>query len=72
MTTKYDFTNTVIEKITDFTIDVPYVKERIEKGDFVRAGGECECECGKQYIRHKNVEGYEWLTVLCDGTLVKL
>ncbi len=50
-----------------------YVLREIEAGDWHRASGEVPCsECDKHYNRHPNVEGFEWLTILCDGSLVKL
>lgn len=50
-----------------------YILTHIGCGNWRRASGEVNCSvCGKQCNRHPNVEGYEWLTVLCDGSLVKL
>lgn len=38
--------------------------------DIARAGGGCDCyHCGLTYYDHPNVDG---LTVLCDGSMVKL
>lgn len=46
---------------------------RIDRGDWRRASGMCVCQiCGCDYYDHPNVRGYEWLTRLCDGQLVKL
>ena len=51
----------------------PEDAERIEEGDWMRAGGECLCGiCGKQFNDHGPVLGALWLTRLCDGELVKL
>lgn len=50
------------------------VEEKVNNGEWQRAGGECTClVCKKEYIRHGNLS-YEfyWLTELCDGFLVKL
>jgi hypothetical protein len=50
------------------------IKEKVDSGEWHRAGGECICHvCKKEYKRHLNLE-YEfgWLTELCDGELVKL
>lgn len=46
----------------------------IEKGKWVRAGGECICPvCGKEYIRHLRLEPkYPWLNKICTGLIVKL
>jgi hypothetical protein len=49
------------------------VLEKIRDNDWQRASGQITCiKCGKEMNRHPNVEGYEWLTILCDGSLVKL
>jgi hypothetical protein len=46
---------------------------RVTRGDWVRASGACICEvCGEEYYDHAPVIGYDWLTRLCDGRLVKL
>lgn len=38
-----------------------------------RASGECVCiDCGRLYRQHPRQPGAECLTVLCDGSLVKL
>lgn len=47
--------------------------ERIEEGEMYRASGDCVCPtCGKLYYDHAHLTDYEWLTILCDGSLVKL
>lgn len=40
--------------------------------DFDRAGRDVVCECGKKYRDHPADADYNFLTVLCDGSLVKL
>jgi hypothetical protein len=47
---------------------------RIYNGTFQRAGGGCTCEdCGKLYYDHSYfAEPYEFLTLLCNGSIVKL
>lgn len=46
---------------------------RLERGDYVRAGGDVLCDrCGLPYHDHGSVPGAEWLTPLCNGRLVKL
>ncbi|WP_315782422.1 hypothetical protein [Bradyrhizobium sp. SZCCHNPS1003] len=47
---------------------------KIDAGDWQRAGGGCVCEtCGKLYYDHPYfAEPSEFLTILCDGDLVKL
>lgn len=48
-------------------------KERIEQGDYTRAGGNAICIlCGKEFIHHKDVYPNSWLTLLCDNRIVKL
>lgn len=43
---------------------------RLDRG---RAGGGCICpDCGRDYHRHPRDADYEFLNVLCDGSLVKL
>lgn len=38
-----------------------------------RAGGDCICYlCGRLYYQHPNDRDYPFMTVLCDGELVKL
>lgn len=45
---------------------------RIDSGDWFRAAGDCLCPiCGKTYQRHQNIEGFEWLTYLCTGWIIK-
>lgn len=40
---------------------------------FFRAGGDVFCEvCGQEYREHVDDPIDPWLTVLCDGTRVKL
>ncbi len=47
--------------------------QTIEKGDIRRACGDCICEaCKLEYWRHRQVQGYTWLTRICDGSFVKL
>lgn len=49
--------------------------EKIYNENWYRAGGECICEvCGKEYKRHEDIVYGEflYLTVLCNGELVKL
>lgn len=48
------------------------IKKKVDEGDWYRAAGDCLCPCGKEYSRHKNIPGFEWLTILCNGHLVKL
>lgn len=44
-----------------------------EPKDFVRADGHVVCEdCGFQYRWHPEHPKREFLTVLCDGSVVKL
>lgn len=46
-----------------------------KRDDMHRAGSACVCTvCGREYVRHPGDAGEEWcwLTVLCDGTRVKL
>ncbi len=57
-------------------------RRRVDLGDYVRAGGDVECEgtrglgrvvgCGRPYHEHPVVPGFEWLRRLCDGRFVKL
>jgi hypothetical protein len=43
-----------------------------ENVEVIRAGGECICTtCGKDYDHHPRLPGHNWVTVLCDGGLVK-
>ncbi len=51
----------------------PEDKEKVDEGDFTRAGGDSICPvCDMPYFSHPNVVGALWLTKLCDGRLVKL
>lgn len=66
------------------TITPGFVAEQIgyylRPVEFLRAGQECVCSCGKMYREHPYggpfiVEPYgsrQWLHRLCDGILVKL
>lgn len=49
-------------------------KLKADRHEWHRAGGNCVCAiCGEIYYKHPYFsEPYEWLTLLCDGTLVKL
>ena len=68
--------------ITALKLQVEFTQDqldKIERDDWMRAGGECICpECGKEYRRHPygmlgdSYENAFYLTILCDGTLVKL
>jgi hypothetical protein len=41
--------------------------------NFIYAGGEMICKiCGHPYGKHPNPSNHEYLTAICDGTLVKL
>lgn len=66
--------NTLITKFSEST--VPYIDEIFKKIDadtWFRADGNCLCTvCNEPYKKHKNVESIEWLTILCNGDLVKL
>lgn len=45
----------------------------IARVDYGRAGGDVVCpECGRKYYDHKADADHPFLTVLCDGGLVKL
>ncbi len=45
----------------------------IDRGDWTRASGLSTCDvCACTYFDHASVRGYDWLTRLCDGRLVKL
>lgn len=46
--------------------------DRLARADFVRAAGDCLCPCGEPYRVHGADPVDEFLTVLCDGTRVKL
>lgn len=47
--------------------------KRVDAGEWVRASGQVLCDkCNYPYADHVPVVGYEWLTRLCDGNLVKL
>ena len=66
--------NTLITSIRDVTHPLTdEIRDAITDGQWFRAGGDCDCKvCGQLYSRHKNIAGETWLTILCDGTLVKL
>ena len=58
---------------------IPQKTDKLPEFDFIRASGDCVCPvCGETYYKHPyNLDivdgnGYPWLHVLCDGTLVKL
>lgn len=41
--------------------------------DHDRAGGDCQClDCGRRYYDHPPCATHPFLTVLCDGSVVKL
>jgi hypothetical protein len=45
----------------------------VQDPQFIRAGGDVVCnKCGKKYYEHAEHPDYPFLTVLCDGSLVKL
>jgi len=46
---------------------------QINNDEYVRASQHSICkDCERKFSKHPSVEGYNWLNVLCDGTLVKL
>ena len=48
-------------------------KQGIGRLDRDRAGGDCCCvDCGRKYYDHPRDVEYEFLNVLCDGSVVKL
>jgi len=56
-----------------FAPSTPALVEAIEAGNFVRVSGEVECVvCNKVYFDHPRIEGYTWLSLLCDDRIVKL
>lgn len=55
------------------SVKVENIEERLDNDEMRRAGGECVCEmCGKTYLQHPVIEGYEWLNILCNKKIVKL
>lgn len=47
-------------------------KLRIDRGDWVRVGGDIECTvCGFVYYDHPSIAGARWLKRACDGRLIK-
>ena len=63
------------QALSDPTRRRPYKPDivRVERGDYVRVSHLVVCDvCGYIYGDHAPVNGYEWLTRLCDGRLVKL
>lgn len=58
----------ILERTVFSTVDP--MKEDVE---VMRAGGECICTtCHRDYDSHPSLPGHNWVTVLCDGRLVKL
>jgi hypothetical protein len=46
---------------------------RVDRGEYVRAGGDATCEvCGCAYRHHAPVQGYPIFYRACDGRLLKL
>jgi hypothetical protein len=46
---------------------------RVDRGDYARVSHQMVCNvCSCEYWEHAPVLGFEWLTRLCDGRLVKL
>lgn len=47
--------------------------EKVETDQWVRASGDTACEvCKRPYRNHYPAPGFDWLTELCNGDLVKL
>lgn len=70
---EHNFENTLIQSFDNFLFEpTEKILNNIEKGNWQRADGDCLCKCCLPYKMHKNVRGDEWLTILCDLTLVKL
>lgn len=45
----------------------------VANGQYIRASNDCPCStCGRPYRQHPLLATFDWLNVLCDGTLVKL
>lgn len=66
--------STLIKKFSESTVPVTEeIIKTVNSGTWLRACGDCLCPvCNEPYKRHKNIEGIEWLTILCNGDLVKL
>lgn len=66
--------NTLIIKFSESTIPcTDEILKKIDAGIWFRADGDCLCpSCCEPYKKHKNIESNEWITVLCNGELVKL
>jgi hypothetical protein len=66
--------DTLIKKFSEST--TPVIQEisiKMDLGEWHRADGNCICPiCRKPYKAHKNVEGMEYMTLLCNDQLVKL
>lgn len=63
--------------ITDFfdclhPIDDKILKD-IKENNWLRADGNCTCPvCEEKYREHKNIANYDWLTIICNGSIFKL
>jgi hypothetical protein len=66
--------DTRIKKFSEHTTPLTQdIKNKMDVGDWCRADGICTCPvCGGLYKAHKNVAGMEYMTLLCNETLVKL
>ena len=54
-------------------LDAEQTDDNCPPGDFFRASGDCPCPvCGLPYWQHPRARPHHYLTVLCDGTVVKL
>ena len=52
---------------------IPCPSEGVSRIDAGRCSVDCECSiCGRRYARHPDHADYPFMTLLCDGTLVKL
>lgn len=58
-----------------------HINYHLKPVEFIHAGGDCTCSCGKAYREHPydgpftetgGHQPYQWLHRICDGTLVKL
>jgi hypothetical protein len=64
----------LIKKFSESTTPVTQeITIKMDLGEWYRADGDCLCPiCHQPYKRHKNIEGMEYMTLLCNNQLVKL
>ncbi len=60
-------------RIARLSVEVPDIRARLDRDNMYRSCGDMICDtCGKKYLHHPMIKGYEWLNLICNNDIVKL